>query len=125
MRVLKSSYDADGECFVVRIDGRAVVIPAASGRPIEPVSVDEIAVEIENTLWVCYPSRKDDDEHTYLVIVMVSPVTGERVAPVLVSEPLSHAIASDHLDVARKQWAPLTELPQGVQWQVDFGAPSA
>lgn len=118
MRVLKSRYDEIGECFVVQIDGRQVVVAPALGRPIEPIAVDEIAVEISNTLWLCYPSRVDADAPVHLVLLIAEPSTGEPKAPELVSEPLSHAIASDHLDVARKAWTPLTELPQGVQWNI-------
>ena len=118
MRVLKSRYDEIGECFVVQIDGRQVVVAPAPGRPIEPIAVDEIAVEISNTLWLCYPSQVDADAPVHLVLLIVEPSTGEPKAPELVSEPLSHAIASDHLDVARNAWTPLTELPQGVQWNI-------
>lgn len=119
MRVHTSHYDEAAEAFIVRIDGRPVVVSPAAGRPIEPVAVKEIAVEIEGTLWVAYPSQVDGDESTHLVIVIGSLDTGEKVAPVLVSEPLTHLVASDHLELAGNAWDPINELQAGVAFGVD------
>ncbi len=121
MRILKNTYDTEAECFAVEFEGDIIVVGVADGRPIEPIGVDAISVQIEKTIWVAYPSQVDGDSSTYLVILIVNSETGDRAAPVLVSEPLTHLVASDHLELASKAWDPINELQAGVHFRVIEG----
>lgn len=119
MQTLPITYDPDIEGFVVTSGRHDLVVAPAPGRPIEPISVDAIAGVAGHSIWVAYPSQLDNDQPVHLVIAIVDAKRGRSIAPVLVSEPLSHGIANDQLDVARKAFDPMRELQAGLQFSTE------
>ena len=119
MRILASGYDKKAQAHCVSIDGRTVVVVNANHYPRTGKDVKEISVQIEKTIWVAYPSRVGSQAH--LVILIANAETGVRVAPVLVSEPLTRRVAADYLQEAANAEDPINELQASVHFLAEEG----
>ncbi|MGV8970406.1 MAG: hypothetical protein ACOH1J_08150 [Microbacteriaceae bacterium] len=110
MRVLTSHYDQDLEAFTLSAaDDETTVIFPAPGRPIEPVSVDPIGVRhLDGSRSIIYPSPIDGSAETLIVIATRS--TWPLRFTHQISQPLTHAEASNLIDAARGAYDPYIHL---------------